>query len=766
MAHYLNSLLAGIGDFGNPLVIGLVVLGSMLGLFVGAIPGLGGIVLLVLLLPFLYNISPVVGLALLLGSHSAIYYAGSTTAILINTPGAPESAATCFDGYAMTQRGRAARALGISAAATTFGGWFGALVIMAAIPVMIPLITVFHPPEYFFLAILAVVIIGQLQSASMTKGLLSGLFGFLISFFGAAPSTGSLRFTFGNLGLYSGINIAAAAIGLFAISEMYAMFARNRRLQEERGFHFSPNVRREVWDGIRDVLAWPWLTIRSAIVGVVCGVIPGIGSTAANFLSYGQAVQTSKHPERFGTGTPEGVIAPEASSISKEAGSLIPTVALGVPTGPGMAVVLAAFSILGLVPGKPMLTSDLHLVFLMVVVIAVSALLASVIGLAGAPILAKVTAVPNRVLVPFVLVLAAIGTFASTRLLLQVLIMMLMGAVGLLMRRYSYSLPAVIVGIVLGTVAENNLVLTHQLYTWKTLFQRPLTDILIAAIVAILVLGGRSRRRARKRAAAAQAPSNGLAGNERAVVPSRTWGELAFDVAWVVGAALYVYDARRFPPPANVAPLYLGAGALAVGVIQLVGGFIPRFRRFTVGSLTGAGIPGAVAADTPEPAGPASGGAVTAVAGDGRSAPGGHSAPDTTVPEPLAVSGTAPEAALEVAGQPSLAGGEHSLAESVPPGEGAALSPAGAESPAMERFGERVPGEALRQAAAIALALALVGGIYLFGYQVMVPVFIFFYFLLIYRWGWRRTLIAAAVMAGATYAATQLLGVIFPAGLV
>jgi len=792
MAHYLQSLLAGIGDFGNPLVIGLVVAGSVLGLFVGAIPGLGGIVLLVLLLPFMYNVSPVVGLALLIGAHSAIYYAGSTTAILINTPGAPESAATCFDGYAMTRRGMAARALGISAAATTFGGWFGALVIMAAIPGMIPLITVFHPPEYFFLAILAVVIIGQLQSASVTKGLLSGLFGFLISFFGAAPSTGTLRFTFGSLGLYNGINIAAAAIGLFAISEMYAMYARNRRLQEERGFRFSPDVRREVREGIREVLAWPWLTIRSAIIGVVCGVIPGIGSTAANFLSYGQAVQTSKHPERFGTGTPEGIIAPEASSISKEAGSLIPTVALGVPTGPGMAVVLAAFSILGLVPGKPMLTSGLHLVFLMVVVLAVSALLASVIGLAGAPVLARVTAVPNRVLVPFVLTLAAIGTFASTRLLIQVLVMMLMGAVGLVMRRYNYSLPAVIVGIVLGAVAENNLVLTHQLYTWRALFQRPLTDALIVAIVAILVLGGRSRRQARKRAAAAQGSPGGLAAGKQAAVPARSWGELVLDVAWVAGAALYVYEARRFPSPADVAPLYLGGGALAVGVVQLVGGFVPGFRRFTVGRLTGGsapGVPGAAAAGISKPAGPAPGTASAAADGGGASGPAGHGATDTAVPEPLAMRGTAPAAGPGTAGQPPAASRDLSPAGSVPaagaagapaggaagaPAGGAAGAPAGGAATASPGDAEPfvppgddgpAPGEALRQAAAIVLALALIGGIYLFGYQIMIPVFIFFYFLLIYRWGWRRTLIAAAVMAAATYAATQVLGVIFPAGI-
>jgi len=157
--HYINAFGAGWADFGSFAAIGVVLLGTLLGVIVGAIPGLGGIVLLVVLLPFLYNVTPIVGLGLLLAAHSAIYYAGSTTAILINTPGAPESAATCLDGYPMAQRGEAGRALGISAAATTFGGWFGAIVMVAAIPVMLRMVNIFHPPQYFLLAILAFVVI-------------------------------------------------------------------------------------------------------------------------------------------------------------------------------------------------------------------------------------------------------------------------------------------------------------------------------------------------------------------------------------------------------------------------------------------------------------------------------------------------------------------------------------------------------------------------------------------------------------------------------
>lgn len=742
--HYWSSLLGGIGDLGSFGVIAVLLLGTLAGLFVGAVPGLGGIVVMVLMLPFLYHMNPVVGLALLLAAHSAIYYAASTTSILINTPGAPEAAATCFDGYAMTRNGKSGQALGISAFSTALGGWLGAIGLIVCIPFMAPLITLFHPPAYFLLAILAVVIIGQLQAKSLTKGLLSGLFGFLLSFFGAAPSTGSLRFTFGNLGLYSGINVATAAIGLFAISEMYVLFARNRQIAEGGEVRMSRELWGEVGVGMRQVLRYKWLTLRSSILGFMCGVIPGIGSTAANFLSYGQAVQTSKRPEMFGTGIPEGIIAPEASSISKEAGALIPTVALGVPTGPGMAVVLAAFAILGLAPGQSMIDQHLDLVFLMVMVVAISALLASAIGLGLAPILARITTVPSRMLVPFVLALASIGAFASTTLLMQVLIMVMMGVVGLVLRRFGYSLPAVIVGLVLGTVAENNLILTSQLYGLST-FENVLPDILIAVILGVLILGGRSRRRkARERAERATVSGQAPTGS-----PTRSWGELVLDCVWVIGAAGYVAMAQSYPSPAELAPTYLGVGALVVAVIQLVGGFVPYIRRFTIGDTGAAGSARRPAPDRP---------AVPVPAGVGSPSGGLRPAPA------LAVGLGAPAApalAADVPG-PSAAGLLPETPAVAAPGDG---QQALGEEPAGVQPEEREPGDAMRQFACIALAFALVGAIYLFGYEIAIPAFVLLYFVFIYRWTWWKCLVAAAVMGGVAYAAASFMSVMFPGGV-
>jgi putative tricarboxylic transport membrane protein len=571
MGALLNGLTGGLAGLANLPAVALLVLGTFVGLMFGVVPGLGGIVLLVIMLPFLYNMSPILGLTLLLGSHSAIYYASSTTAILLNTPGAPESAATCFDGYAMTQKGHVARALGISAAATAFGGWFGAIVLVAAIPLMLFFVTLFHPPEYFFLTLLAVVLIGQLQAGSTTKGILSGALGFMLAFVGDAPSTGTTRFTFGNLSLYQGFPVAVVAIGLFALSQMFILYGSGHEVAVGDRPRLARENWSEVWQGICDVFGHLWLTIRSAAIGTICGIIPGIGSTAANFLSYGQAMRISKHPELFGTGIPEGIIAPEASSISKEAGALIPTVALGIPNGPAMAVLISAFGILGLNPGPTMLTNHLPLVFSLVWVLAISSLLGSVIGLAVAPLLARISTVPGRVLVPFVFTLTMIGAFATTTDILQVFALVFFGVVGLLMKRFQYSLPAVIVGVVLGSTAENNLILTSQIYGWSFL-ERPLTIAIILAIVAVIVSGsrGRGRETARQRSAGAALPR---------LAPA----ELVLDALWVVVSGVYFVISLSFHPPSNIAPALISAAVFVTGVLQLVGVFVPRWRVATHG---------------------------------------------------------------------------------------------------------------------------------------------------------------------------------------
>ncbi|MCL6593398.1 MAG: tripartite tricarboxylate transporter permease [Alicyclobacillus sp.] len=499
----LEAISSGFASLITPFGLGMLLVGTLLGTIIGAIPGLGGAVLMTMLLPFIYGMPIVPALTLLLAAHTGIYFSGSITAILLNTPGAPESAATTFDGYAMTRQGKAARALGISAASTTIGGWIGVVLLVAVIPLMYQLITLFQPSEYLVLCILAIVLIGQMRSGSITKGLISGLFGLAISFVGYDPITGVQRFSFNLLGLYNGFNITAVALGLFALAEMFRLFGVNRGMTE--GLNVEFNVKtpgNRVWDGVRDVFSHTWLMIRSAILGTLLGVVPGVGGVAANFISYGQAMKTSKHPEKFGTGIPEGIIAPESSSISKEAGNLIPTVALGVPGGVGMAVLMSGFTILGIVPGPSMLTTHLDAVFAMAFCIGIGSLLSSIMGLGMAPMLARISKVPGPILVPFIFALGALGAFAASTDFLQVIAMLGFGIVGWLMQRFHYSIPAAMIGYILGAVAEKNLYLTQQIQG-LSMFERPLTDLMVLIILFIMVGPYLKRKKGKKDTAAA-----------------------------------------------------------------------------------------------------------------------------------------------------------------------------------------------------------------------------------------------------------------------
>ena len=588
---YAAAMGAGFQALLNPGVILLLLIGMLAGTFVGVIPGLGGAVLLTMLLPFLYGMNVVQGLALMVSAHASIYFAGSITAILLNTPGAPESAPTTIDGYAMTRQGKAARALGISATATTLGGWIGFVALIAVIPLMFPLITILRPPEFLLLAILAVVLVGQLHSGSLTKGLLSGVFGFLMAFVGFDPITGVQRFSFNLLALYDGFSIVVVALGLFAMSEMFRLYGAKRALAEGVTLSLSKQPGARVIDGVRDVFDHRWLVLRSAAIGVLVGVVPGVGGIAGNFISYGQAMRTSRHPERFGTGTPEGIIAPESSSLSKEAASFIPTLALGIPSTVGTAVMLGALQILGVPPGPSMLTTHLPLVFTIAWALAITSLFASVIGLALAPWLARITLLPGPILVPFVFALAMLGAYAATTNMLEVAAVIAFGVVGLVMRRLGYSLPGAIIGFILGGVVQNNLYLTERLGGWRFVTQ-PLADVLLALILLVLLgpfLQRRSQRGRARRAGEVPVNTSSTVAPEQGVVPARlSTLELVVDVVWVAFTAAYVFTAWSYPPTAGLVPLTFGATALAVAITQLAGHFVPSLRRLTHAHQRGA----------------------------------------------------------------------------------------------------------------------------------------------------------------------------------
>ena len=328
-------------------------LGVIIGLIFGITPGLGGVVALAVLLSLTYRMTEISAFAFLIGAASAAAFGGSISAILLNVPGTSQNVATCLDGYPMTRKGEGARALAISATASALGGFIGGIVLLFMIPVARKVVMAFAPPEYFMLCFLGLTAIASVSGKSLVRGLISGSIGVLLSFIGYDPVTGILRFTFGNLYLYDGISVVTILIGLFAIPEMLGLMVEGKTIAKTSFSKIS--LSKQIWAGIRDVFKHFNLFLRSSISGVLIGMMPGVGGATSNVIAYSQAVQTSKHPEKFGTGIPEGVIASEAANNATFGGALIPTVAFGIPGSEMCVVLLGAFMLHGLVPGPQLM---------------------------------------------------------------------------------------------------------------------------------------------------------------------------------------------------------------------------------------------------------------------------------------------------------------------------------------------------------------------------------------------------------------------------
>lgn len=506
----LRNLVDGLTILGT--FQGLVYLfaGSIIGVVFGVIPGLGGAVILSIILAFIYHISLTGTVCLFLATQAASYYSASISSILLNTPTHPEAYAVTFDGFPMAQHGEAGRALGISATSTCIGGIIGCVALVGFIQIINVMSAAFQPPAFVALVLIALLLVGTLGTDKVSKAVISAGIGIMLSAVGLDAVTGIYRFTFNAVGLLSGISLVALVLGLFAVPQMVLIFgtattiARQDMMGNEvtatEAVQLQRGFRKQIFEGILDALHHWVALVRGSLIGVVCGVIPGIGGFAANFLSYGVAQQTSKNRALFGTGIAEGIIAPESSSLSKEAGSMVPIIGLGIPGGVGSALFLAALIIKGVRTGYGFTNAYPSLPYEMMWVIGLSGIIGTVIGLVLSPGLARVTRVPGPLLVPFIMVLTALGPFVADISFFSVVEALCFALVGFVLRRLRYSLAAFVIGLVLGPTLENNIFLTHGVYSGLSFIPAsPLADVLFA--IAILVLAVKSvqlRRDAKK----------------------------------------------------------------------------------------------------------------------------------------------------------------------------------------------------------------------------------------------------------------------------
>ena len=578
-----SNLVHGLTGLTNLDGMTYLVAGSLIGVFLGVVPGLGGSVILSIVLAFINHISIEGTLSLFLAVQAGSYFSASVTSILLNTPAHPEAFAVTFDGFPMAQRGEAGRALGISAASTCIGGLIGCAVLVGFIQIVNYLPLIFHPPEYVALIVIAMLLVGTLGTDAISKAIASAGLGLMVASIGTSGVTGAQRFIFNAVSLQGGISLVALVLGLFAIPQMTLVFGTastiarqdmtGREVAAAVPVALSRGVAKQIVGGILETFRHSLALVRAALIGVVTGIIPGVGGFAANFLSYGVAQQMSRRRSEFGTGIPEGIIAPEGSSLSKEAGGLVPLIALGIPGGVGAALFLAALTIKGIRLGVGFTKAYPTLPYEMMWVIALGGLIGTAAGVLAAPGLARVTRVPGPCLVPFIMAMTAIGVFVSQVEFFALVETAIFAVLGLLLRRLRYSVAAFAVGLVLGPTLEDNIYLTHTLFPGMSFVSaRPLADVLFVVALAVVVLKTLQLRRdatAVRRALAAPAEAGEEAAAASVVAPYpllsllMSAGIVAFCIAFIV------YGVEEYDFSTVLMPAAAAAAAAAAALVRL-----------------------------------------------------------------------------------------------------------------------------------------------------------------------------------------------------
>jgi TctA family transporter len=426
-----------------------------------AMPGIGSKTAIALLLPIAFVLNKFEAVALIVSIWAVSNTANSITSILFSVPGGGGSQATIMDGYPMAKKGEAARALAAAFTSSALGGLIGAVVLFAAIPVLRPLVLLFGPPEFFMLTMIGVAMVGALSGKAPIKGIIVGCLGLTVSMMGVHMLTGIHRFTFDQLYLVDGIKLVPMTIGLFAIPEMLYMASKGTGISDMPLGDLKAGRRQ----GIKDAFTHWWLIVRCSFIGVWVGIIPGLGSSVADWFAYGHAKQTCKGArETFGTGDVRGVIGVDASTNAKEGGSLIPTLAFGIPGSSTLALIFGGLIIVGIQPDKDMLTKDLDVTFSMIWLLVIGSILTTVLCLIFTKQLAMATKLRPTLMIPMILAMAVIGSFAAAGRYEDVLVMMAFGTIGYVMRSAGWPRPPLLLGLVLGPIAERYMWTSVQLY--------------------------------------------------------------------------------------------------------------------------------------------------------------------------------------------------------------------------------------------------------------------------------------------------------------
>jgi len=470
--------------FGDPFTIGVFVFGVLGGMLFGAIPGVSMLTLAAILLPFTADLSPAQGVMLFAVIYCTGTYGGAITAILFNIPGAPENAPTAFDGYPMTQKGMAGKAVGAAVLCSAIGGVASALVMMSATePLAQWAIMNIGPPEIFALVFFGLAVASSVGGRTIWKGWLSVLLGLIVATIGQDPVGGINRYNFGFTDLAAGIAFVPAILGFFAVSEIFV------QAEKRVGGTYSAPKFNVDFPTFFELWAHKIAVVRSIFVGFFCGILPGIGATLAAFMGYGEAVRWSKNKEEFGKGKLEGVISSETANNAATGAAMIPLLALGLPGGALTAMMVAVFQMHDLEPGPLVFYNSPDLIWVVFSAMFYANLSILFIGLIETKTILYLLKIPFQFLAPMILMLASIGAYIGRGLVLDVIVMFVAGIVGFLLRRSGYSIPGIVLGLILGKIGEQNFAQGMQMvhYDLVTYFSRPICTILVVAGVLTLL---------------------------------------------------------------------------------------------------------------------------------------------------------------------------------------------------------------------------------------------------------------------------------------
>lgn len=531
-------------------VMAYFALGCAIGILMGAVPGMGGAIGLVLLLPFTFSMEPVAAFALLLASWASTSTSGAITSVLLGVPSTAASQATVLDGYPMAKRGEAARALGASFTASAIGGVCGAAALGISLPLILPVILAFESPEQFMLGMLGLAMVGSLSGPSLYKGVAAAMFGLLLATIGLPESQAIPRYTFGTLYLLDELPLIPVLLGLFAIPEVMELAIKDVSIARSGQ---ASDERKGLLEGVRDAFRHWWLVVRCSVVGAYIGMLPGLGASIVGWATYAHAKQSVKDSSQFGHGDVRGLLAPEAANNALRGGALIPTLSLGIPGSVGTAILMGALIMHGLRPGPSMLSTELPMTFSFVWMIAIASVVATLVLLMTVKYVSRVALLPGQLVVPVVLLFVFMGAWLGGASIGAWVSCAAFGIIGFFMKRGGWPRPPVILALVLGDILERSFQISTRIHEGPGWLGRPIVIVLLIIICVTIFLAARGIAREKL---AKKVPKEKASETNPAV-------SLPLSVLLLAGFVWAGYTALDWPPAVRQFPILIAIpGAL------------------------------------------------------------------------------------------------------------------------------------------------------------------------------------------------------------